>query len=273
MIIRGNNLFSYYRDICKFNQELFSALRMRYDEDSIDTLCNLRGYMVDSDQAVCLDEMGVGICTLIEEEWLHRRELVEYGYTTSSGFFLLDNRYIIPVRDIEGNIVTLIGYYPDKKKYITAPTPFFSKELMFFNIDNALLMSEEYNGTVFLVEGIFDCISLRSIGLPAIATMGSTVGVSKCDLLRVFNKVVYIPDNDKTGRKALSPLGGWSVPSTAVGVKLSGSYVYAEGTEDERSVKIKDMDNLVNLYEPDDVREILLELAENYRGSVVDLTV
>ena len=273
MIIKGNNLFSYYKDICNFNEELYAELQSRFEEDSIDTLCGLRGYLLESEQATGLEEMGIGICTLIDEDWLYRKELTEYGYTTMGGFFLLDNRYIIPVRDIEGNIVTLIGYYKDKKKYITAPTPFFSKEIMFFNMDNAMLLSEQYNGTVFLVEGIFDCLSLRSIGLPAIATMGSTVGAVKCDLLRLFKKVVYIPDNDYTGRKALNVVGGWVVPSTAVGVRLSGSYTFNEGTENESVLKIKDIDNLITFFEPDSIRDILLDIAENNRGNIVELKV
>ena len=159
-------------------------------------------------------------------------------------------------------MLTLIGYYPDYSKYITLPTKCFSKNILFFNIEDALERSwTTYNGVVFLVEGIFDALSLRAIDLPAIATMGNNVDFIKSELLKIFRKVVYIPDNDKTGRDALdrnNKIKGWKVPYNATGVKLQGSY-----ENDGLVVPVKDIDKAITLYDAESLRDILLEFAES----------
>ena len=174
----------------------------------------------------------------------------------------MNGRYIIPVEDLVGNLVALIGYFPDQKKYITTPSPYFSKLCQFFNYKHAYELSwKEFDGFVILVEGIFDCLSLRSLGLPVIATMGSTVSKEKGLLLRNFKKVLCIPDDDKTGRKALNRYSssGWKVPSNATFLRLHGGiYEFANG----ESLKCKDMDNFVSWYEANDVRDILLSFKE-----------
>ena len=272
------DVFPEYRKMCEFNNSFYKELRGRFNlETDINELCELRGYLPNSDQYNLMAEIGIGVCTLLDKEML-TETAKKYGYLNTSGFFLLDDRFIIPVRDICGNIVTLIGYYPDRKKYITVPTPFFSKDLMFFNIDDAYIRSwEEYNGVVVLVEGIFDCLSLRSIGLPAIATMGSDVSSAKREILKSFGKVLYIPDNDTVGRRALNrydKMHGWKVPANATGIRLSGSVDFnEEGMADEsKIIRIKDTDNLVTWFDAESVRESILQFA-NSREEIVSLEI
>ena len=94
---------------------------------------------------------------------MNQKEIEEYLIKKSKLINPSPNRFIIPVDDIAGHTVALIGYYPDYKKYITTPSPFFSKECMFFNFRQAYDLSiQEFGGLVFLVEGIFDCLSLRA---------------------------------------------------------------------------------------------------------------
>ena len=99
--------------------------------------------------------MELGCCHIddVEDLGLMRREL---GLVGENDTFLLNDRYIIPVEDIEGGLVALIGYYPDFKKYITTPAPFFSKECMFFNFRQAYELSwKEYNGFVMIATVCF----------------------------------------------------------------------------------------------------------------------
>lgn len=271
-----HEVFSEYRKMCEFNESFYKELKSRFNPESdIQEICRLRGYLPDSDQSTLLEELNIGSCTLLDKD-LCNETANKYGYLNTSGFFLLDDRFIIPVRDICGNLVTLIGYYPDRKKYITVPTPFFSKELMFFNIDDAFIRSwEDYNGVVILVEGIFDCLSLRAIGLPAIATMGSDVSYAKREVLRNFNRVIYIPDNDSVGRRALNrydKMYGWKVPANAVGVRLMGEVDFnEEGMSDEDKIlKVKDTDNLVSWFDADSVRDSILQFA-NTKEEIVTL--
>lgn len=272
--MRKQDVVPYYKKCAVGMEKAYNYIKTLFDvEKSVEELCTLRGYSLRGEQRDLLQELQICFCTMaIEDEGLGEMA-VELGLTTKTERFLLDERFIIPVRDIMGNLITLIGYYPDNKKYITVPAPYFSKDVLFFNIDHAFKLSmSEYNGVVFVVEGIFDCLSLRAIGLPVIATMGSTVSQEKREILKVFNKVVYIPDNDRVGRRALNrrdTMYGWSVPPNATGVKLSGSILIPDG-DDKKELKIKDTDNLASWFEAEDVKEMLLDCAKE-KGEIVSL--
>ena len=250
-----SEVIPYYRKCCSELEEVYGYLQSLYPDDFVDELCRVRGY-VDVDQRNLIKEMNLGYCEIVDSEELGEMRS-ELGLVSEKDNFLLQNRFIIPVEDIAGNISALIGYYPDFKKYITTPSPFFSKECQFFNFKQAYDLSwREYNGFVILVEGIFDCLSLRSIGLPAIATMGSSVSRIKGELLKLFKKVLAIPDDDATGRKALNRYSryGWKVPSNTTFLKFDGGYVDFGGTK----LHCKDMDNFVSWFDAEDVREVLL---------------
>lgn len=256
-------VFPYYRQCVSEMEKIYRVIRSYYDVDkSVSELCKFRGYVEGGEQYKLLKEMQICACGIDDVKALGENAVALGLVGRGSGMFLLEERFIIPVRDIAGGLISLVGYYPDYKKYITVPTPFFSKDAMFFNIDHAFRLSwEQYDGIVFLVEGMFDCLSLRSIGLPAIATMGSTVTDTKKEILKQFKKVVYIPDADNIGKRALNRYNrkhGWRVPESAVGLQISGSVELGDNT-----FKIKDIDNLVSWFEPDDVRELLLGYADS----------
>ena len=137
------------------------------------------------------------------------------GLTDKNGNFLLSGRYIIPIRDIVGRVTALTGWYPDVKKYVTTPTYGFSKDGQFFNIECYKDSIEgnyphykdeetgdilESKGMVYLVEGIFDTLSLRSLGFPALGNMGLDMSYLKSEILTRFGKVIAIPDNDNAGK-------------------------------------------------------------------------
>lgn len=254
------DIFPYYKKTTTELTRLYEMFKERFNDTYVEELCMCRGY-IGEEQKSLIEEMELGYCDIFDIEELGdmRREL---GLVSENDIFLLSNRFIIPVEDIGGNIVSLIGYYPDKKKYITTPSPFFSKECMFFNFRQAYELSWAcYDGFVILVEGLFDCLSLRSIGLPAIATMGADVSSIKGELLKLFKKVLAIPDDDVTGRRALNRYSrhGWNVPSNTTMLKFIGGTVDFNGTP----LHCKDMDNFVSWYDANDVREILLSYKDS----------
>lgn len=263
--MRQVDVFPYYKTCVKELQTQYEFMQSLFDDNYVDELCTLRGY-VGAEQKSLIKELNIGYCDIEDTELLGNMR-TELGLVSSKDNFLLSNRFIIPIKDINNNLVALIGYYPDYKKYITTPSPFFSKNVMFYNYRQAYDLSmKEYNGLVFLVEGIFDCISLRSLGLPCIATMGATVSEIKCELLKFFKKVIAIPDNDTAGRRALNRYDkryGWKVPYNTTMIKFEGGYLNLGNN----CLKVKDMDNFVSWFDADDVREILL----SYRDSKSDI--
>ena len=246
--MRQNEVFpSYRKDIEEMNR-LYAYLKSNFADNYVSELCSIRGYVSDennpSSQENLIREMQLGYCEIEDLEEL-RTFPESFGLITKKENFLLNGRFLIPVYDISGALVSLIGYYPDARKYITLATSFFSKEVMYLNFRQAYELSwSEYDGLVILVEGVFDCLSLRSIGLPAIATMGSTVSKTKGELLKLFKKVLAIPDDDKTGRKALNRYSkfGWQVPDNTTFIKFTGGYEMFNGN----CLHCKDMDNLVS---------------------------
>ena len=258
--MRQSEVFPYYRSTVKHLEESYDYIKSLFSDTYVDELCTMRGY-VGVDQRNLIKDMELGCCD-IEDVSIFKDYGKDLGFVSEKGNFILGGRYIIPVEDVSGNLVSLIGYYADYKKYITLPTPYFSKECMFFNFRQAYDLSwKEYGGFVILVEGIFDCLSLRSIGLPAMATMGADVSKIKGELLKLFKKVLAIPDDDTTGRKALNRYSryGWKVPSNTTLLKFKGGKVRF-GND---FLHCKDMDNFVSWYEADDVREILLSFRDS----------
>ncbi len=259
----------YSREYCKWFEEAYYVLRDNFDGNYTSEICNFRGY-VSKEQVDFIDNLNLGRCFIDDVTSLgeHRKEL---GLVSKNDKFIMPGRYIIPINDIVGNLVALVGWYPDKKKYITTPSIFFSKDVLFYNIDEAYRLSwEKYDGVVFLVEGMFDCISLRSVGLPVMATMGSTVSYAKAEQLKLFKKVIGIPDNDKVGRRALNRYSkyGWHVPYNATMLRVKSEGLILDGVY----YPVKDMDDFVKYYEADSVRDILLSYADS-KEEVADLII
>lgn len=257
--MRKNEIFPYYRKTSEYLNKVYEYIKTQYDTDYVTELAGLRGY-VSSQQKDLIREMQLGCCNILGDFLGEMAK--EAGLLTKNDDFLLNDRYIIPIEDINGNISAFVGYYPDYKKYITTPSPFFSKEVQFFNFKQAYELSmKEYDGLVFVVEGIFDTLSMRSIGLPCIGCMGATLSKDKGELLKLFKRVIAIPDDDTTGKKSLDRYSkyGWKVPSNTTLVNLHGGTIDLDGGK----LHVKDMDNFVSWYDMEDVREILLSLASS----------
>lgn len=255
-MISQREVFPYFKKCVSYLEEQYEYIQSLYDNDCIDELFKIRGYVGD-EQMSLLRGMNIGCCE-IDDVSLLGDFAKEFGIVSDKDYFILNRRYNIPIYDISGNLVSIVGYYNDRRKYVTIPSPFFSKECMFFNFRQAYDLSwGSYNGFVVLVEGIFDCLSLRSVGLPCIATMGSNVSSIKGELLKLFRKVLAIPDDDTTGRRALNRYDkkyGWKVPCNTTFMKFDGGYHDFDGV----MLHCKDMDDFVSWFDAEDVRETLL---------------
>lgn len=165
--------------------------RQYTQQDMFDTLKEIGVFKVDY-----LSEIRLAVPDVTNEE------LQDWGLLTSKGDYLLSGRFVVPIRDIAGQVVALVGWHPrgGSRKYVTTSTFGFSRDASFFNLDCYKDSWAKWNGLVFVVEGIFDTISLRSIGLPVVGNMGLEMGSIKGQILARFGKKVAIPDNDKAGR-------------------------------------------------------------------------
>lgn len=251
----------YCLDIVRRNQDEssirgeLSKLRGTFNESQLSFLESIQVFKVVEPINMTQDET-----TLLEK----------YNfYTKDTHHFLLSNRFIVEVRDASSRLITVIGWYPDTRKYITIATRYFSKQIDWFNIDEALDLSLNYfNGAVFVVEGIFDTLSLRALGLPVIGAMGVSVDTVKSKTLSLFDKIVAIPDGDDAGFKALKY---WVLPRNTtkvrlnlkVDIQINHSDDNSKSQSEKKSIKVKDIDDLISYLDSDSLRPVLTELLKS----------
>lgn len=238
----------YYKDYCNRYNAVWNWIKSNsIDKDKVvEEICEKRNYSVER-MGKLLSEIGFSrLDTEVDIKIFAKKEFSDLGLY-KDGKFLLESRYIFPVKDMLGNVVALIGWYKDEKKYITTPSALFSKSGMFFGMEQ--LNKTGVNKRYFLVEGIFDSLSLRSLGYNAIAQMGIDTSLQKQVLYGLFRRVVAIPDSDGEGRKVIS-MDAWKIP-------VGSSYMKWSGTVPGRKNGLKDIDDLCNYYEKDVVIPLL----------------
>ena len=216
-------------------------------------ICKLREYQVERMQKVLMD---TGFMFIEGNDSVYdplREGTEDLALFSKDGNFLLSKRFIFPVKDMLGNTIALIGWFPDDKKYITTPSKLFSKNCLFYGMEQLAVTG--IGKPYFLCEGIFDRLSILSLGLPAVSQMGIVSSRVKFVLYSLFSRLVGIPDNDVQGRDVLWN-DKWSLPSNSS---------YFRWTGDDS----KDIDKLINSYEAEDVKEMLISALKNKNERII----
>lgn len=228
------------------------VLQLGYQEVGIQDVMNMRGYKRPQ-MAKTMKEMGLtkvynifdlGLLTHIND--YKTKDM--WGLSHPLGYDLLQGRYVIPIRDIQGYVTALVGWYPDDRKYITTNTYGFNRQTQFFNIDcyktyldrknndDAVVRACDY---VILVEGIFDTIAVKSLGFSVLGNMGLPLSPIKCEILKRFSKVVAIPDGDSAGQEMI-PVKNIKGKKNTWKIENIQSYVSIQ------LPNIKDLDDMIN---------------------------
>lgn len=240
----------YYESYSKRFNSIYSFLRRnsKPSEEVAFEICNLRKYDVNRMSDILISSGFLKLPEKVDLSVLFENEYSDLGLLTSGGDFLLRGRYIFPVRDMIGNVVALIGWYPDEKRYITTPSALFSKSGMFYGMEQLGVtgIGKKY----FLVEGIFDALSLRALGYNAVAQMGISSSNVKKVLYGLFDKLVGIPDVDSQGRKVILK-NSWELP-------YGSSYL--TWVDENSKGTVKDIDALCKIYEESIMKDILDEV-------------
>lgn len=250
---------SDYEAYCKGFKSIENYLR-KYSRDTdrvVSEICGARGYYPER-MGDILRSAGFFFVedTTCFEKLKKVRNVKDYGIFSEKGNFILEGRYIFPVRDMLGNTIALIGWFPDEKKYVTTPSKFFSKQCLFYGMEQ--IGKTGLGKHYYLVEGIFDCLSVRSLGLPCVAQMGITTSRYKQVMYSMFSSLTAIPDNDAEGREVIA-YDKWKLPTNSRYFRWLGD-------------NSKDIDKICNGYEAEDVIE-LLEGVRKERGKVITIRV
>lgn len=243
----------------KENRQILTELTKKFQqsfvkERDIEELMELRGYLntpYEEQYRKLFKEIGIWkmpskkVANLINPYSEDKDMMYKLGL---SNIDMLEGRFIVPIRDIGGSVTAWIGWLNDYKKYITTPTQGFSKKVQ-------MLCEETYveakkQGKVFLVEGIFDALAIRMLGLSSLSVLGADISLVKTKKLKRYDKIVCIPDNDKVGYKSNPYIkqdkDNWRIENDNVFLMLPQG--------------IKDVDDLCKNF--NGVKELLLEVSE-----------
>jgi DNA primase len=117
------------------------------------------------------------------------------------------SRIMIPIRDLNGNLVGFGGriFGEGEPKYLNSPeSAVFRKKNILFGLDTAREAIRR-EGSVILVEGYFDQMSLRIRGLEnTVAPLGTSLGSEQIRLVKRFSdSVITVFDGDDAGIRAV----------------------------------------------------------------------
>jgi DNA primase len=125
------------------------------------------------------------------------------------------NRLTFPIRSGDGALIAFGGRIlgDDEPKYLNSPeSPVFSKRSTLFCLDRAR-RSIASEGSVLVVEGYFDCLSLHRVGIEnAVATLGTALTLEHGRVLRrrlgADGLALLCYDADDAGRRAAAAGAG-----------------------------------------------------------------
>lgn len=129
------------------------------------------------------------------------------GETKEDFYDRFRGRLIFPIEDAAGRVVAFGGRVigQGEPKYLNSPeTPVFSKGKNLYGLNKARDDIRK-SGYAILVEGYFDLIALRNVGMDnVLATLGTALTKDHVNTLRRYTgHVAVLFDADEAGRKAL----------------------------------------------------------------------
>ena len=194
------------------------------------------------------------------------RDLGLFSDTKNGRLFFLSGRYVLPIRDMSGNVIALVGWLDDGKKYLTTGSEYFSKSTLFYGMERI-----PEGGPSFIVEGIFDRLAIQAAGYRAFATMGISTDKRKQVLYNLMGRVVGIPDSDREGRKVVEN-DSWGLPTGSSYFRWHGEYDFGG---DIGSKPIKDIDMFIKSFGTDYAHSLLMDVYKSADSRVIklDLTV
>lgn len=153
---------------------------------------------------------------------------------------IFHNRFVIPIKDTNGNVLNLVGYSKEAdERYVYGTAKYYRRRETMYGLENLPLAYEM--GYAIVTEGITDTIRVRGLGYPNCFAM---CGTHKSEfIMKQLNRcrygVIKIPDRDAAGQRALK---GWK---SYRGVTLNTFIAYKDIDEmckdnDENKEVVKD---------------------------------
>lgn len=196
------DMFTYEK---QFN-EYMAVLRdnqLRKYTDKLKEFSKLRGLPLDE-----LDKSGVfyvgNPAEVLIPEYLEQVD--SFGLISPTNRMpIFHDRYVIPIKNANGQIINLVGYNKDKnERYVYGTARYYLRRHTPYGLENLHYAYEQ--GFAIYTEGITDAIRLRSLGFRnSFANCGTHDSkIIEQQMNRCRYGVIVIPDRDKPGTKAKS---------------------------------------------------------------------
>lgn len=181
------------------------TLRARASEEKLQEFADFRKFKVETVKDAGIFYIG-DMAEMIHPEFYSKLE--SFGVISPTNKRpIFHNRYLIPIKDVKGNVLNVVGYSAEAdERYVYGTAPYYRRTNTLWGLENMEMAYEL--GYAFVTEGITDAIRLRDIGYKNVFAM---CGTHKSDfIIQQLNRcrygIIRIPDRDKAGLRALQ---GW----------------------------------------------------------------
>jgi len=120
---------------------------------------------------------------------------------------LVYGRLLIPITAPSGFFVSYVAYDTiaqietrrtgEKRPAYYAPKN-AKKDSLVFTPDNSWGRVTE-SDTIYVVDGVWDSVTINYLGLPAMALLGSTISADVATILGLYKRIILVQDNDQAG--------------------------------------------------------------------------
>lgn len=192
-----NNLNEYHKNLTEYTL----ALKDRAGDKMLDYFSQLRKLPMDIIKKS--DIFYIGDATeMLLPSYLSKVE--DFGVISPNNRKpIFHNRFVIPIKDINGHIINLVGYSKEaNERYVYGTAKYYRRRETMYGLENLELAYEL--GYAIVTEGITDAIRIRSLGYPNTFAM---CGTHKSDfIMKQLNRcrygIIKIPDRDYAGQRA-----------------------------------------------------------------------
>ena len=229
-----------------------------------------REYSGDLEDALLIRKIVPGVTTGLH---LQLNSGIESANRYSD--FFIEDRIILPINDEKGQLVGLAGRATNSTIGTTIPKYQLTRELpkssILYRADSAFksIKAKAKNGdkniSIYLCEGFFDALRFESLGIPAVAVMGSSISDQQVKLLLSLRDalpkdttltVTVSFDRDEAGLRGAADACLKLMNSPIESAFLWPSSSQLENTEPGASNK-KDPDDYLQLYTGESVGQLL----------------
>ena len=126
-------------------------------------------------------------------------EVRDFGVIAMNNRPIYNERYVIPIRDLSGQVMGMVGYkHGVVEKYMYATPKYFMRGDAVYGLENFKDILD--SGYAIIAEGIMDRVRIKSLGFKnSIATCGADKSWERMLLFSGIKKCIFIPDRDRAG--------------------------------------------------------------------------